>query len=95
MVAKILLVAADAAICAGVKRVIERHCACSANVKCAAWLAEAGKMAEGVERQDQINFLKGLNCAEGQGYFYGEPVDALSFEQILARNDSTPFGLWH
>ncbi|HWP55711.1 MAG TPA: EAL domain-containing protein [Pyrinomonadaceae bacterium] len=31
-------------------------------------------IAEGIETQEQLNFLRSLRCDEGQGYFFGRPV---------------------
>jgi EAL domain-containing protein (putative c-di-GMP-specific phosphodiesterase class I) len=40
-------------------------------------------IAEGVENQGQLDFLKKHRCEEGQGYFFGHPVDADAFAQLL------------
>lgn len=37
-------------------------------------------IAEGVETEDQVSRLKGLNCFEAQGYFFGKPMDMDSLE---------------
>jgi diguanylate cyclase (GGDEF)-like protein/PAS domain S-box-containing protein len=39
-------------------------------------------VAEGVETQEQLDFLRRLNCDEAQGYFIGRPMPAA---QLLAR----------
>lgn len=36
-------------------------------------------VAEGVERQDQLDFLTGLGCDSIQGYIYGKPVSGSEF----------------
>lgn len=42
--------------------------------------------AEGVESQEQLEFLKKQNCHEGQGYLFSKPVDAEQLrEQFLNR----------
>ncbi len=33
-------------------------------------------IAEGIENQQQLTFLKNIGCDYGQGYLFGEPVDA-------------------
>ena len=33
-------------------------------------------IAEGIETLQQENFLKAINCEEGQGYFYAKPMPA-------------------
>ena len=40
-------------------------------------------IAEGVEEQCQLDFLKKHHCAEGQGYFFSPPVDAEGFTELL------------
>ena len=40
-------------------------------------------LAEGIETQEQAAFLKELQCEEGQGYYYGRPMDADSLEKLL------------
>ena len=41
-------------------------------------------IAEGIETNEQVEFLRSMGCEEGQGYFYAEPVAARSFEQLLS-----------
>jgi diguanylate cyclase (GGDEF)-like protein len=40
-------------------------------------------VAEGIETQRQLDFLKAHRCAEGQGYFCGRPVAAEEFTNLL------------
>jgi diguanylate cyclase (GGDEF)-like protein/PAS domain S-box-containing protein len=40
-------------------------------------------LAEGIETAEQVAFLKKLQCDEGQGYHFGRPTDAASFELLL------------
>ncbi|HSB96069.1 MAG TPA: EAL domain-containing protein, partial [Spongiibacteraceae bacterium] len=42
-------------------------------------------IAEGVEQQSQLAFLKKRNCAEGQGYVFSRPLDAGQYADLLAR----------
>jgi len=37
-------------------------------------------IAEGVENERQVAFLRDAGCEEGQGYFYAEPLAAADFE---------------
>jgi len=41
-------------------------------------------IAEGIEKQDQLAFLKAQHCEEGQGYFFSRPIVAEQFAQLLA-----------
>lgn len=41
-------------------------------------------VAEGIETQQQVDFLQSRHCDEGQGYFFGRPVAAEEFAAMLA-----------
>ncbi|MFD0589928.1 putative bifunctional diguanylate cyclase/phosphodiesterase [Paenibacillus sp. GCM10027627] len=41
-------------------------------------------IAEGVETEEQLNYLKRLKCREVQGYYYHRPLPAEQVEQVLA-----------
>lgn len=43
-------------------------------------------IAEGVENQEQVDFLVKNGCNKIQGYFYGKPMDVDEFEELLKRN---------
>lgn len=40
-------------------------------------------LAEGIETESQLNFLKQHQCDEGQGYYFSKPVDADSLTKLL------------
>jgi diguanylate cyclase (GGDEF)-like protein/PAS domain S-box-containing protein len=42
-------------------------------------------LAEGVETQEQLTFLRERDCPEGQGYFFNHPVVADEFAALLKR----------
>ncbi len=42
-------------------------------------------IAEGVENQEQLNYLAAHGCDEVQGYFLGKPVPADEFERFLVK----------
>lgn len=43
-------------------------------------------VAEGVETREQLAFLRKRGCPEGQGYYFGRPVSAREFTQLLRRS---------
>jgi EAL domain-containing protein (putative c-di-GMP-specific phosphodiesterase class I) len=45
-----------------------------------------GVIAEGVEKEAQLNILRTLSCDEVQGYFLSKPVPAEIMSQFLARS---------
>jgi EAL domain-containing protein (putative c-di-GMP-specific phosphodiesterase class I) len=42
-------------------------------------------IAEGVETQDQLDFLRDRHCDEVQGYLLSRPLTAPAFQQLLVR----------
>ncbi len=44
--------------------------------------------AEGVERPEQLEYLKNQRCDSLQGYLFSKPVDNIEFEKILRGSDS-------
>ncbi|MEW6622125.1 MAG: EAL domain-containing protein [Bacillota bacterium] len=38
-------------------------------------------IVEGVETEEQVNFLKNINCEYGQGYFWAKPMPIADFEK--------------
>ncbi len=47
-------------------------------------------IAEGVENQEQLAFLKAHQCEEGQGNFFSKPLTTENFATLLANNASRP-----
>ncbi len=43
-------------------------------------------VAEGVETREQLDFLKGLDCNEYQGYYFHAPMPAEDFSRLLAEH---------
>ena len=62
---------------------------CYAAVNLAASLG-LGVIAEGVETNAQLEYLRGIQCDEGQGYLFAEPLPAAEFEQWLAKWSGEP-----
>jgi diguanylate cyclase (GGDEF)-like protein len=56
-------------------------------------------MAEGVETEEQLKFLRLLKCDEGQGYFFAKPVPPEVFlataQEIIAHNLNPQLSLAH
>lgn len=50
-----------------------------------AQLLKMDVIAEGVETQDQVEFLKKINCPEIQGYFFDKPLEKKEFEKRLIK----------
>ncbi len=43
-------------------------------------------IAEGVETQAQMDFLKQESCDEMQGYYFSKPLPAMVMEKMLREN---------
>ncbi|CAN5622481.1 hypothetical protein BH10ACI3_BH10ACI3_09690 [soil metagenome] len=43
-------------------------------------------VAEGVETQEQLDFLRGLHCDKWQGYLFSKPLAAAAFELLLTEH---------
>jgi EAL domain-containing protein (putative c-di-GMP-specific phosphodiesterase class I) len=46
-------------------------------------------IAEGVETDDQVAFLRKNNCDEMQGYHFSKPVSAHGIEKLLDGKEQT------
>lgn len=42
--------------------------------------------AEGVENEQQVDFLRRMNCKQAQGYFFSRPLQPERFEQLFGKN---------
>jgi EAL domain-containing protein (putative c-di-GMP-specific phosphodiesterase class I) len=50
-------------------------------------------LAEGVERQDQLDYLIEKGCDRAQGYHFGKPVSAGEFQAMLLRSGTVAGGV--
>lgn len=46
-------------------------------------------IAEGVETQEQVDFLLNAGCTLAQGFYYAKPMDVPSFEKLLCESNDT------
>jgi EAL domain-containing protein (putative c-di-GMP-specific phosphodiesterase class I) len=44
--------------------------------------------AEGIETQEQLNYLQKRGCQEGQGYYFGVPVPAEKITEALQQREA-------
>jgi EAL domain-containing protein (putative c-di-GMP-specific phosphodiesterase class I) len=49
-------------------------------------------IAEGVENQEQLNFLSSLRYDEVQGYLFNKPLPVEAFEELLLQGQNPAFG---
>ncbi|MCA1779467.1 MAG: EAL domain-containing protein [Xanthomonadaceae bacterium] len=49
-----------------------------------------GIVAEGVERKNQLEFLKNAGCPEGQGYYFSRPMDVENTARLLKNHTELP-----
>lgn len=47
-------------------------------------------VAEGIEKVEQLNYLKELNCYAGQGYIFKKPLDINEFKKVLSSKRCEP-----
>ena len=47
-------------------------------------------VAEGVETEGQVAFLRQFGCEQGQGYFFARPMPAADFAALLSQSGSGP-----
>lgn len=48
-------------------------------------------VAEGIETQEQLDFLEKLGCQYGQGYFFSKPLDPSKIHALLQQSSETTF----
>lgn len=46
-------------------------------------------VAEGIETEEQLEFLRALKCDEGQGYYFSHPLPAIDFYNFVLEHNST------
>lgn len=48
-------------------------------------------IAEGVEKKEQVDFLRNVGCVYGQGYYYYRPLPIEKFEPLLLNEDQVDY----
>ena len=48
-------------------------------------------IAEGVETEEQLEFLRSAGCGEAQGYLIGRPLQIMDYATIVGRKTPAPF----
>lgn len=62
-------------------------CILASIVKMAKWL-NMTVVAEGVEKEKQANFLRGIGCEYIQGYYFAKPMPAEEYEKLITTGDA-------
>lgn len=57
-------------------------------IRMAKWL-NIPTVAEGVEKPEQVEFLKSINCDYGQGFIFARPMPILDYE-VISRESAAP-----
>ena len=60
----------------------------SSVIRMAKWLG-LPVVIEGVETEEQVDFLKSIGCTVGQGYYFSQPLPVDKFEESFKENAST------
>jgi len=47
-------------------------------------------LAEGVETQNQVDFLMNKNCNNAQGFYFGKPMSSQEFEKLVKKEPLAP-----
>lgn len=55
-------------------------------VRMAKWL-NMPVVAEGVERREQVDFLRSIGCEYVQGYYFAKPMPVKEYEELAFKND--------
>lgn len=60
-----------------------RACKLVSSITAMASVLDLQLVAEGIETEDQLRILQGLNCELGQGYLFSRPLDRAALEALL------------
>ena len=51
-------------------------------------------IAEGIETDEQLDYLKGIDCANGQGFLFSKPVDEKAIKALISPGSQVPRSRW-
>lgn len=78
---------ATAHIAAGIGDTSKSGIILNSVINMASWL-QMPIIAEGIETKEQADYLKSIGCFNMQGYYFAKPMNAASYENLLAKTKS-------
>jgi EAL domain-containing protein (putative c-di-GMP-specific phosphodiesterase class I) len=63
-------------------------------IRMAKWL-HLPSIVEGVETQEQVDFLKCIGCEYAQGFYYAKPMKIDEYEEYMEKGDISNYHIYH